>query len=340
MTTERPASLSKSGRGPSMHDVAARAGVSHQTVSRVLNDFPGIRPETRERVLQAISELGYRRNMAARALATGRSEVIGVVMPETPHFGPTSTLYAIEHAAKRVGFKPLITTASWETASMGQALDFLLARSVDALVVMAQHPDVLEAVEATTDVPVLYVLTGNSHAERSVAVDQVAGTRLALEHLYDLGHRRFQHITGITGLTEAQLRRDTFLAFLRERDLEELPILEGDWSADAGYRAGLAMEEGVTALFCANDPMAIGAIHALEERGLSVPGDVSIVGFDDVPESGYAHPALTTVHQDFTEVGLRAVKALMRIVNGGEPGELEPVEPWLVVRDSTGPAPA
>ncbi len=320
-----------------MHDVAARAGVSHQTVSRVLNDFAGIRPETRERVLAAIRELGYRRNMAARALATGRSEVIGVIMPEVPHFGPTSTLYAIEHAAKKAGFKPLITTASWDPESMGQALDFLLGRSVDALVVMAQHPDVLAAVEATTDVPVLSVLTGSPRGTRAVAVDQIAGTRLALDHLYSLGHRRFQHITGIAGLTEAQLRRDTFLAFLDEHGLEHLPILEGDWSADAGYRAGLAVDEGVTALFCANDPMAMGAIHALEERGLRVPADVSVVGFDDVPEAAYAHPGLTTVHQDFTEVGLRAVAMLMDAISGREPAEVSPVEPWLVERQSTGP---
>ncbi|WP_062304740.1 LacI family DNA-binding transcriptional regulator [Demequina subtropica] len=337
MRPERPAPLAKQGRGPSMHDVAARAGVSHQTVSRVLNDFPGIRPETRERVQAAIRELGYRRNMAARALATGRSEVIGVIMPEVPHFGPTSTLYAIEHAAKQVGFKPLITTASWDSESMGEALDFLLGRAVDALVVMAQHPDVLAAVDAITDVPVLFVLTGNSHAERSVAVDQVAGTRLALDHLYSLGHRRFQHITGIAGLTEAQLRRDTFLEFLDEHGLERLPVLEGDWSADAGYRAGLEVEEGVTALFVANDPMAIGAIHALEERGLSVPRDISVVGFDDVPESAYAHPGLTTVHQDFAAVGLRAVSLVFAAINGKEPGPVEPIEPWLVVRDSTAP---
>ncbi|MDN4483244.1 LacI family DNA-binding transcriptional regulator [Demequina lignilytica] len=332
--------MAKGSRGPSMHDVAARAGVSHQTVSRVLNDFPGIRPETREKVLEAIRELGYRRNMAARALATGRSEVIGVIMPEVPHFGPTSTLYAIEHAAKRAGFKPLVTTASWDAESMGQALDFLLARSVDALVVMAQHPAMLDAVDETTDVPVLFALTGNSHGERSVAVDQVAGTRLALDHLYELGHRRFQHITGITGLTEAQLRRDTFTAFLDEHALEHLPILEGDWSADAGYRAGLAVEEGVTALFCANDPMAVGAIHALEERGLEVPRDISVVGFDDVPEAAYSHPGLTTVHQDFTEVGLRAVALLIGAMNGEPPSAPAPVEPWLVVRASTGPAPA
>ncbi len=331
--------MGKAPRNPSMHDVAARAGVSHQTVSRVLNDFPGIRPETRERVLAAIQELGYRRNMAARALATGRSEVIGVIMPEGPHFGPTSTLYAIERAAKHAGFKPLVTTASWDAASMEEALDFLLARSVDAVVVMAQHPAMLEAVDATTDVPVLFALTGHSHAERSVAVDQVAGTRLALDHLYGLGHRRFQHVGGIAGLTEAELRRDTFLAFLDEHGLDRLPVLDGDWSAQSGHRAGLAMDEGVTALFCANDPMAMGAIHALGQRGLRVPEDVSVVGFDDVPESAYTEPSLTTVHQDFTEVGVRTVSAVMAAVRGEPLPAVAPVEPWLVVRGSTGPAP-
>lgn len=321
-----------------MHDVAAVAGVSHQTVSRVLNDFAGIRPETKARVIEAIEQLGYRRNMAARALATGRTEVVGVVMPESPTFGPTHTLYAIELAAREAGFKPLITTASWERESMVEALDFLLGRSVDAVIVMAQHPAVLDAVEQVADeVPVLYVLTGNSHADRSVAVDQERGTLLALEHLYGLGHRQFQHVSGPLGLTEARVRHDTFLSFVRAHGLDEHPVLEGDWTADAGYRAGLAVDPQVTALVCANDPTAIGAIHALTERGLSVPADVSVVGFDDIPETAHTCPPLTTIHQDFTEVGRRSVATLIAEISGAPAAAPLPVEPWLVERDSTAP---
>ncbi len=332
--------MGKVGRGPSMHDVAAVAGVSHQTVSRVLNGYVGIRPETRARVVAAIEELGYRRNMAARQLATGRSDVIGVVMPETHHFGPMSTLYAIEAAAKRAGLKPLITTATPEEGTVGDALDFLLGRSVDALVVMAQQPEMLDAVKSVLDrLPVLFVLTGDAHGPRSVAVDQRRGVRLVVEHLVSLGHRRIQHIAGPGDYLEARLRRAALREVLAEHGLEELPILSGDWSADSGYRAGLEVDPSATAVFAANDPMALGAMHALEEGGRSVPGDVSLVGFDDVPESAHARPGLTTVHQDFTEVGLRAVQVLMDRLNGVPESHIEPIEPWLIARESSGPVP-
>ncbi|MGC4174796.1 LacI family DNA-binding transcriptional regulator [Demequina sp.] len=319
-----------------MHDVAARAGVSHQTVSRVLNDFPGIRPGTRQRVLDAIEELGYRRNLAARTLATGKSQAIGVLAPETPNYGPMATLYATERTAVKAGFHPLITTTSHDPDAVLEGLDFLLGRSIDALLVVAQSPHVTEIVEAmNTGIPVAYVLTGHPAVGSAVAVDQVAGTRLALEHLYALGHRHFQHIAGPEGFTEADMRNETFHAFLKERGLTAYPNLEGDWTPDSGFRAGLQLATEVTALFAANDQMAQGAMHALRGRGLSVPMDVSVVGFDDIPEAAHFYPPLTSVHQDFQGAGEQAVALLLARLEEPSTPAPPPLRPWLVERSST-----
>jgi DNA-binding LacI/PurR family transcriptional regulator len=319
-----------------MHDVAARAGVSHQTVSRVLNDFPGIRPATRERVLEAIDALGYRRNMAARTLATGRSQAIGVLAPEIPNYGPMTTLYATQRAAIGAGFHPLITTTSHNPADVMEGLDFLLGRSIDALVVVAQSPHVTEVVEGMeAGIPVVYVLTGHPTVGKSVAVDQEAGARLAMEHLYSLGHREFQHIAGPAGFTEADMRRSTFHEFLAEKGIKGHADLEGDWTADSGFREGLKVDSDVTALFVANDQMAHGTMHALRGRGLSVPLDVSVVGFDDVPDAAHNFPPLTTVHQDFHGAGEQAVAMLVARLTDPETPAPPPLRPWLVERSST-----
>jgi DNA-binding LacI/PurR family transcriptional regulator len=326
----------KQSRGPSMHDVAALAGVSHQTVSRVLNDFEGIRPDTRQRVLEAIDELGYRRNLAARTLATGRSHAIGVLAPETPNYGPMTTLYSTQRAAALAGFHPLITTTSHDPDKVLSGLDFLLGRGIDALLVVAQSPAVTAIVESlNTDIPVAYVLTGHPQADRSVAVDQAAGARLAMEHLYALGHRTFQHIAGPAGFTEADMRRETFHAFLDEHGLTPAPDLEGDWSSDSGFTAGLAIDADATAVFVANDQMASGAIHALRTRGLTVPFDVSVVGFDDTSDSAHASPPLTTIHQDFEAVGEQAVAMLVGRLSDPATPAPPPLRPWLVERAST-----
>ena len=287
-------------------------------------------------MLAAIDELGYRRNLAARTLATGKSQAIGVLAPETPNYGPMATLYATERAAVTAGFHPLITTTSHDPAAVMEGLDFLLGRSIDALVVVAQRPEVTEVVESmNTGIPFAFVLTGHPAVGSAVAVDQVAGTRLALEHLLALGHKHFQHISGPAGFTEADMRRDTFHAVLTEHGLKALPDLEGDWTAESGFKAGLQVATETTAVFAANDQMAQGVMHALRGRGLSVPLDVSIVGFDDVPEAAHFFPPLTTVHQDFYGAGEQAVAMLVaRLTEPSTPAP-PPLRPWLVERSST-----
>src|SRR6187402_2250187 len=185
------------GRSPSMYDVAARAGVSHQTVSRVLNGFDAIRPATRERVLDAIRELGYRRNAAARTLATNRSGAIGVLSPAVSDYGPTSIVQAIELAARAVGYHPLVTTADSDPEAVTAGLGFLIGQAVEAVVVIAPQQRVLDAIrDLDVTVPILTLQSPAGRSTSTVSVDQHGGARLAVRHLIERGHVRIQHVTG------------------------------------------------------------------------------------------------------------------------------------------------
>lgn len=333
-----------------MHDVARRAGVSHQTVSRVLNGAERVLPATRERVLAAIEELGYRRNLAARALVTSRTRAIGVLAPATADFGPISSLHAVELAVRDAGYQPLITSTPVSAAAARESVEFLLRRSVEALIVIAPYRVVLDAVaDLGESLPVVTLQT--AAAADGVGIDQAAGARMASRHLLDLGHRAVQQLTGPDDFVEAGVRRDAAAAVLSAAGAVPLPDLHGDWTADSGYAAGAALDPRATAVLCGNDQMALGLMHALADAGRQVPGELSVVGFDDIPESAHSLPPLTTVHQDFGEVGRRAVARLIPLLNAEEslPGASddgrapqatprEPqIQPWLVVRGSTAP---
>jgi DNA-binding LacI/PurR family transcriptional regulator len=328
----------ESGRTPSIYDVARRAGVSHQTVSRVLNGYAGIRPTTRDRVLVAVDELGYRPNRAARALATSRSHSLGVLVPATADFGPTSSLHAVEQAARDEGFHALVTSTRLDEESVRASLEFLVAQSIEALVVIAPYRVVTDGLaRVPADIPTVALQTGATGTGELVGVDQVAGGRLAARHLLELGHRRIQQLTGPADFLEAAVRRDAVEATLAEAGLAPLPRLAGDWTADSGYAAGALVDPTATAIVCGNDQMALGLIHALADLGRRVPDDVSIIGFDDIPESAHSLPPLTTVHQDFREVGVRAVRHLVARLQGEEPSAEAPIVPTLVRRASTSP---
>jgi DNA-binding LacI/PurR family transcriptional regulator len=322
-----------------MYDVAARAGVSHQTVSRVLNGFAGIRPETRDRVESAIADLGYRPNKAARALVTSRTRAIGVLAPATTDFGPTSSLHAIERAVRDAGYHPLITSTPIEADAVRASLEFLLDQSIEALVVIAPYRVVLDELrDLHGDLPIVALQTGESADASAAGIDQVAGARLAVRHLIELGHRRIQQLAGPDAFIEAAVRRRAVDDELQAHGIPNLPTLTGDWSADSGYAAGALLDRTATAVVCGNDQMALGLIHALSDLGRRVPQGISVVGFDDIPESAHSLPPLTTVHQDFEEVGRRAVHALVARLEGRDAdGESVAVVPELVVRQSTAP---
>jgi DNA-binding LacI/PurR family transcriptional regulator len=323
-----------------MSDVGRLAGVSHQTVSRVINGSPHVRPETRERVLNAMMELGYRPNFVARALVTGRSRTLGVVSFDTTLYGPASTLVGIERAAHEEDYFIIVASLkALDRASVADAIERLRRHGVDGILAITPLDEAVDALlHAPDDAPLLAVEAGPEGSVPVVAVDQASGAAKATSHLLDLGHECVWHIAGPREFIEARERLDGWRATLERAGIEAPQPLRGDWSARAGYDLGrrLGRDPTVTAIFVANDQMALGVLRAMHEQGRRVPEDVSVVGFDDVPEAPFFLPPLTTVRQDFDEVGSRSVRLLLRMIDAGEPLPSAPrVEPQLIVREST-----
>jgi DNA-binding LacI/PurR family transcriptional regulator len=332
----------KRRRSAVMADVARVAGVSHQTVSRVINDADHVRPETRERVLRAMLELDYRPNSVARALVTGRSHTLGVVSFDTTLYGPASTLFGIERAAHAEGyFVSIVSVTSLDRASVLGAVERLRAQGVDGILIITPQDAAAEAVlHIPSDTPVVAVEAGPEGSVPVVAVDQLAGAAAATRHLLELGHRTVWHIAGPTDWLEARQRVEGWAAALAEAGADAPPLLYGDWSARSGYELGkrLATVRDVTAVFAANDQMALGLLRALYEAGRQVPRDLSVVGFDDIPEAQFFTPPLTTVRQDFNEMGRQSLMLLLgEIAATNRSSDRVVVEPELRIRESTAP---
>ena len=324
--------------------MAERAGVSHQTVSRVLNDASLVKEETRLRVLSAIEELGYRRNYAARLLATNRSRRIGIVSAHLALHGPSMIATAVQEAGQAEGydvslvglseFSPRRWAAPWTGCATRRS-----RRSWSRW-------RTREAAEMTRSlqlsIPVVMVQGVAAGQPLSAGIDQEAGARLAVgspARPRPPPRRPPQRAARLGGGRRAAERagaRRTRCAACCPG-----PELDGDWSPASGYRAGLRIADDgdVTAVFAGNDSMALGLLKALHERGRRVPDDVSVVGFDDVPEAAYYWPALTTVAQDFSELGRRALGLALAAVRGDQDAAVDQIEPTLVVRGSTGPPP-
>lgn len=326
-------------RAPNIRDVARLAGVSYQTVSRVLNDSPSIRPTTRQHVLEIIEQLGYRPNQAARALVTSRSRTIGVLSSQTAQYGPTTSINAIEIAAREAGYRLSVTsTNSSDYASIRASLDYLLSQSIEALVVIAPQVRVFDAIqELSIHIPFITLESTGRDPGRSLSVDQQEGARLATRHLIELGHTDILHISGPQDWIEAEARMQGYLKELSDADLRTRAPILGDWTAHFGYYAGLELLrfKDFSAVFCGNDQMALGFIHACREMGYSVPDDISIVGFDDIPEAAHFFPPLTTIRQNFAEIGRRAVSILLGELHGDPELSHAPIAAELILRDST-----
>ncbi|NGO15011.1 LacI family DNA-binding transcriptional regulator [Streptomyces sp. HC44] len=326
-------------------DVARLAGVSQKTVSRVFNGEQYVSAEVRRRVLQAAETLGYRLNNAARALASGRTRSIGVVALGTALYGPASLLIGIERAARDAGYAlRVVNTLEGDPGGVAGAVESLLEQGVDGIVV--SEPIDEGGVSLSIDVPVLVLGAPASFAgPRAVATGVGAESlaRAATEHLLDLGHMTVHHIAGPQRWFAARDRLAGWRAALTARGRDQPPVIEGDWSAASGYAAGLELASGgdVTAVFAANDDMAIGLIRALTDAGLRVPGDVSVVGFDDIPVAAYVTPQLTTVRQPFDAVAQDGLRLLVQSIEKPDvelpPANDPPVD--LVVRCSTAPPP-
>jgi DNA-binding LacI/PurR family transcriptional regulator len=326
-----------------MADVARVAGVSHQTVSRVLNHHPGVAHDTRVRVLAAIAELGYRRNTAARALVTRRSQTLGVVSFNTTLFGPASTLVGIEHAAREAGY--FVSNVALETVgldSMRGAVGHLLDQAVDGILALALHVQSVEALlELPRPIPVVALESGPEGIPL-VTVGQREGAVLATEHLLERGHETVWHVAGPADWPGAQERVAGWRETLERANREPPPVLRGDWSARAGHEAAqiLLRVKDLTAVFAANDHMALGVLRAFHERGVRVPEEVALVGYDDIPEAAYFTPPLTTVRQDFSAMGRAGIELLLALIVGDDrAGEQRVIAPELIVRESTGVGP-
>lgn len=325
--------------------MARLAGVSHQTVSRVVNQHPNVRASTRRKVEAAISELGYRRNAAARTLVTRRSNTIGVITSASALWGPIGTLVALERAARQAGFHVNVAgMASINPAVVDATLRRFVDQGVDGIVVIAPEAAVSHIAEPfVTDVPVVLVAAGAEPAVgvQVTAVDQEGGARLAVRHLVELGHRDIAHISGPEPWFDATARLLGWRRELAAHDLSPGVVLSGDWTAASGFHAAGRLLERPTlpsAIFVANDLMATGVLKALRRAGVSVPDDVSVVGFDDMPGVDYLDPALTTVRQDLDALGRLCIDRLGRALDD-EPTAGATVPAELIVRDSTASPP-
>lgn len=318
-----------------VRDVARLAGVSSQTVSRVLNDHASIRPETRDKVRAAIATLDYRVNNAARALGTSTTRTLGVIASEANLYGPSAGIAAIETAARAAG--RWVATAyadAADHAAVHSAVQHLLAQGVDGVILVAPHAPTFEALAASgLGVPLVALHGPGVGAER-----QIEGIGLVVAHLVALGHRRIALLEGPGDWLETMARVDGFDRAVAAHGLPPAPRWVGDWSAAAGARiaadaaAAVGAPDGPTAIVVSNDQMALGLIAGLREHGLDVPGDVSVAGFDDNPDAAFYRPALTTVNVDITGEARRCVAEVL-----GAPASDSQASPELVVRASTAP---
>ncbi len=330
--------------------VAREAGVSKQTVSRVLNNRPDVAEDTRRRVQQIVDALGYRPSPIARSLSRGESHTLGVVGYGLEYFGPSHILSGIEKEANRLGYTPLLNLVRQpERNDVGVIIDDLLARHVDGIIwavpEIGSNRAWVETIRSRLQVPLIFLSTRPRPGLFVVDVDNRLGGRIATEHLLAKGHRHIGVITGPATWWNADQRRLGWQDALKAAGLpvDERLVVEGDWSAASGERALhrlLTVQPDLDAVFACNDQMALGVIRAAYTLGLRIPGDLAVVGFDDIPEAAFFCPSLTTVHQDVVELGRRAVTEFVRLLQeqqreGDNGAHAVLLAPRLVERESS-----
>ncbi len=345
-------------RRPSLHDVALSAGVSHQTVSRVINDRPNVSPDTRARVLAAIELLGYRRNAAARILATNRSQTVGLMVQGEPRLGPSSTMLSVAAAAREAGrYVSLAVVEEPSEQATTESLEYFQDQAVEGIVVVAPVADIVEVARAAASpsVPVVVVAAGEQPRPGFfvASVDQHLGAALATRHLLELGHADVVHVAGPLDWHDAVERVHGWRAERAAWGLPDRDPLAADWTSAAGYRIGRRLlahaasgdptDELPTAIFAANDQLALGLLRAFTEAEVDVPGRVSIIGFDDIEGADYFNPPLTTVRQPFEALGRTCMELLLAGIAakaaGDVPERSAKVAPSLIVRATTAPPP-
>lgn len=336
------ARLSPPARRITLHDVAEYCNVSYQTVSRVVNDSPHVSKETRRRVLRAIKELNYQPNHVARSLVTRRSNLIEVITFGSGHYGPSQMVAHVERAARKQGYNLILTNISeMSLDEIRAAINSLSGRLVDGLIMVTPVIGVQyeELVDLCGGIPFVMIDTPLGSTTPSVVINQQYGGQIAAQHLIDLGHRQICEISGPLHWHGAIARHESWLNTLEAVGITPGNSEEGDWTAWSGYEAArrlLESQQQFTGLVVGNDQMALGAMRALREAGLSVPDDVSIIGFDDIPEATCFEPPLTTIRQDFDALGNQSVKYLLDLMTRPDtPLQQRVLHPCLVERQST-----
>jgi DNA-binding LacI/PurR family transcriptional regulator len=317
--------------GPAnIRDVARIAGVSSQTVSRVLNRHPNVRASTRARVLAAMGELSFRPSRAARTLSARRSQTIGLLAAEGAYYAQAKCISAVEDAARARGYYTAVARLDGTSPhSVSAAVEDLIGQDVEGIVAVTPPTGLLPSLTRLLDgVPVVAAQGDPGDAERVpvVTVDQDQAVRMMLRYLIGQGHKRILHLAGPQESYDARVRLEACQSELRSADLPVLSPTFGDWTAESGYTAGQELVWGqlagrgkglgFTAAFSASDQMALGLIHAIREAGFDVPGDVSVAGFDDIPEAAHFWPPLTTVRLEFGDLGGKCVALLIDAIRG------------------------
>lgn len=320
--------------------VAREAGVSASTVSRIINGTVNVSDGLKQAVEAAIAKFDFRPNAAARGLALGKTLTIGVVAQaiDSPFYG--EGLRGIEACLRQRGYAPLFMSGNWHEEDEDRCMRELIARGVDGIIVFAGRLSDAKLKRYAKDVSV--VVTGRQLRSKglfSLQIDDREGAMLAVRHLVGLGHRRIAFITGSENHPDAIERLAGYRKALEEVGIEFDPrlVATGDWHEEGGLRATIGLLESktdFTAIFCVNDQTAYGAMLGLFRKGLSVPGDVSVVGFDDLPSSGYRVPPLTSVRQSIGTLGEQSAQAILDLLAGNRP-RLSPPPVELVVREST-----
>jgi DNA-binding LacI/PurR family transcriptional regulator len=324
-------------------EIARRARVSTATVSRTLNQSGPVKAATARKVWRAVSALNYYPNSHARALVSGRSRMIGLIVSDlTNPFFP-ELIRSFEAMASEEQYDLLVTSTDYSTTRMAACLRRMLERKVDGVAMMTSEMDVgLIRELSRRNVPIVFMDVGQVGPRMShVALDYGNGVLQAVDHLVALGHRRIAFISGPLDLHSARTRREAFLEGMRRHRLkpEQRLLREGTHTADGGQKAMdaiLRLRTLPTAVVASNDWTAIGALHAMHQAGLEVPGDISIVGFDDIPLASYTNPPLTSVRMSAAEIGATAFQALFGLIGERRlEGDLYQVPTRLIVRGST-----
>lgn len=327
-----------------IRDVAAQAGVSHQTVSRVINGTDYVTPETTARVRQAIAALDYQPNAIARSMARGRTGLTGCIAPNLTDYTFASIIDGADTEMRRHGYF-LLSASAEDGATFTTLIDELVnGRRVEGLIVINPYADERHTY-LPADFPIVFAgARPRQEITYSVALDDVAAARQATQHLLELGHHHLAHITGPLAEDCSQDRREGFHQALQAANLAPDPALEieGDWSAQSGYQAlqQLAQQGPLpTAIFAQNDQMAAGVLRAARDLGLTLPDQLSVIGVDDIPMAAYFSPPLTTMRQDFEAIGHEAARLLLTAIEEPDaPQQQLLLSADLVLRRSTGPS--